>query len=99
MLHLRQDDVSGATTFALTAGYIIAYITCYRKTGTPLIIAGTTVAGNNILYGMNLNGTSPIWQTAHIAQETDYGNADTLYVDVSAGTADIDILLIYNRQS
>lgn len=99
MMHLREDDVNGAATFSIPSGYLVVYLTAYRKTGTPLVTAGTSAGANDVLYGMNLNATDPIWQTAHIAQETAYDAADTLHVTTSGGTADIDILLIYNRQA
>jgi hypothetical protein len=97
MIHLDGNAIAAATTFTVPAGYLIAWMTCYRTAGDPVIIAGTTVGGTNIVNNMTLNGTTKVWSTSNISREIAPVAAATLYVGVSGGTCNIDILLIKNR--
>lgn len=100
MTHLHGETVSGQTSFVVPAGYLIAWMTCYRIAGDPVITAGTTPGGTNIVNNMVLNGTTKVWSTSHIGREIAPTVDATLYLNVAGAgaTADIDILLINNRQ-
>jgi hypothetical protein len=97
---LQELSASGAITFTVPDGYLILTITGYRTAGSPVIKAGTTPGGDEVLYGMSLS-TSPVWEVAAVNQEIAPTGDATLYVDISGvgATANVYVLIVNNRQS
>lgn len=98
---LQEIDLSGQKSFTVPDGYLIAHITGHRTAGDPVVIAGTTPGGTDVLLGMSLNNTDNKYETAIIGREIATSGDATLYVDVSGAgaTASIYILLLKNRQA
>lgn len=96
---LQEENASGQKSFTVPEGYLIATITGYRTAGNPVIIAGTTPGGNEILYGMNLSSGTPL-EVATVNTEIANTGDQTLYAEVTGtgATANIYVLLIKNRQ-
>lgn len=97
---LQSLAASGQISFTVPEGYLILTITGYRTAGSPVIKAGTTVGGDDILLGMSLNATAPIWEVAAVPNEIAPTGDATLYVDISGvgAKANIYVLLVKNRQ-
>lgn len=98
---LQEIDLAGQKSFTVPDGYLIAHITGHRTAGDPVVIAGTTPGGSDILLDMALNNTDNKFQTAIIGREIATSGDATLYVDVSGAgaTASIYVLLLKNRQA
>lgn len=96
---MQEEEASGQVTFVIPDGYLIAYVTGYRTAGDPVIKAGTSVGGDEVVTGMNLSATNP-YETYNVGYPLSAGDHD-LYVDISGSgaTATIIVLLIYNRET
>lgn len=94
---LQNEAASGAVSFAVPASYKIAWISGIRVSGSPVIKAGRTPGGSDILYEMSLNATDNIYEVADTPQRMNSTDAAaTLYVTVSGSgaVADVRVTLI-----
>lgn len=91
---------SGQHSFTVPEGYLVLTFTAYRKNGTINLKAGTTPAGDELVLGMDLDGTTT-WGVVTIGQELGGTGPHSIYVEVTGSGASVDIfiLLIYNRQT
>lgn len=96
---LQELAASGQKSFAITDGYMILTLTGYRTAGSPVIKAGYTPGGDEILASMVLSSTA-VTEVALIPTDKSSVTGGTLYVTVSGvgATANIYIILIKNRQ-
>lgn len=90
---------SGAKVFTITDDYMILTLTGIRTAGSPIITAGTTVGGSDILAGMSLSA-GYITEVASLAVDKGSLVDGNLYVTISGGgaTATVHVLTIKNRQ-
>lgn len=96
---LQIEDASGMNTLAVPAGYMIGYISGVRKTGDPVIIAGRTPGGTDLLENMSLNSTDNIYDVADLGQKLNASDSGgSLYIGISGAgaTADITVLIFKN---
>jgi len=98
MIHLQELAASGQKSFAITDDYMILSLTGRRVAGSPVIKAGTTPGGDDVLLGMSLTA-SYITEVALIPVDKASISGGTLYVTISGAgaTANIDILTVKNR--
>ena len=97
---LQQENASGQISFTVPEGYLIAYVTGYQIAGSPAIKVGTTVGGEEIVTGMNLDSGSNPYETYNVGYPLSQKGANDIYVDISGTGAEatIFILLLKNRQ-
>lgn len=90
---------SGAKTFAITDDYLILSITGVRTAGSPVITAGTTPGGTDVLYGMSLSASN-ITEVATVGFDKESLADGNLYITISGSgaTATIHVLTLKNRQ-
>jgi hypothetical protein len=99
MLILQELAASGGKTFTITDDYMILTITGERVAGDPVIKAGTTVGGDDVLYSMSLSASNTI-EAALVPIDKAAISGGVLYVTVSGAgaTANIYIATFKNRQ-
>lgn len=93
-----EENASGSVSFVVPAGYLVHTLRAQWVSGTTVEVKlGTTVSGNELLYGQNI--TSVITQfTASIHSDIDRDSDATIYATISGGVANIDIQLIQNKE-
>ena len=100
MTILQELAASGQKSFAITADHMILTITGERVAGSPVIKAGTTPGGSDILFDMSLVVTTNPVEVALIPTDKAAISGGTLYVTVSGSgaTANIYVATFKNRQ-
>lgn len=99
MIVLQELSASGQKSFTITDDYMVLTITGEQTAGSPVITAGTTPGGTDILLGMNLSATY-VAEVALVPVDKASIPGGTLYVTISGvgATANIYIATIKNRQ-
>lgn len=99
MTILQELAASGQKSFPITADHMILTITGERVAGSPVITAGITPGGDDILLGMSLSSTYVV-EAALIPTDKASIPGGTLYVTVSGSgaTANIYVATFKNRQ-
>jgi len=99
MIVLQELAASGQKSFAITDDYMILTITGERTAGSPVLTAGTTPGGTDVLSGMSLTA-SYLVEVALVPFDKASIPGGTLYVTVSGAgaTANIYVATIKNRQ-
>ena len=85
-----QYDASGSGSFSVSDGYGVTQIITKVVSGTPTLIVGETVGGDNILPSELLTRSIPP-QTDNLRYAKDIEGAWTIYYDVTGGVIDIFI--------
>ena len=100
MTILQELAASGQKSFAITDEHMILTITGERVTGSPVVIAGTTPGGSDILADMSLVVTTNPIEVALIPTDKAAISGGTLYVTISGAgaTANIYVATFKNRQ-
>jgi len=96
---LQEENASGQVSFTVPEGYMIATITGYRTAGSPVVTAGKTAGGTDIMASLALSSGTPL-KVKTLNTEISFAGDNTLYCEVtgSGATANIYVLLIKNRQ-
>ena len=96
---LEELAASGQKSFTIPDDYMILSITGNRVAGDPVVKAGITPGGDEILYEMNLSTGNPT-EVSLVPTDKNSVTGGTLYVDISGAgaTANIYIILLKNRQ-
>jgi len=99
MLILQELAASGAKTFSITDDYMILTITGERVAGDPVIKAGTTLGGDDVLLSMSLSATNTI-EAALVPIDKAAISGGVLHVTISGAgaTANIYVATFKNRQ-
>jgi hypothetical protein len=99
MIVMTETAASGTKTFAITDDYMVLTITGIRTAGSPVITAGITPGGDDLMAGMILSA-SYLTEVAVIPVDKSSISGGNLYVTVSGSgaTATIHVLTVKNRQ-
>lgn len=99
MTILQELAASGQKSFAITDDHMILTITGERVAGSPVITAGTTPGGTDVLLGMSLSSVYTV-EAALIPIDKASISGGTLYVTITGtgATANIYIATFKNRQ-
>lgn len=99
MIIMTETAFSGTKTLTVTDDYMVLSITGVRTAGSPVIIAGTTSGGSDLMAGMSLSA-SYLTEAAIIPVDKTSLPSGNIYITVSGSgaTATVHVTTIKNRQ-
>jgi hypothetical protein len=99
MIVMTETAASGTKSFTVTDDYMVLTITGIRTAGSPVLTAGTTSGGSDVMAGMSLSA-SYLTEVAMVPIDKSSIPGGVLYVTVSGAgaTATIHVLTVKNRQ-
>jgi len=82
-------------TFSVPDGYIISTFSALYNSGSAIVITvGTTLAGNDLVYGLKPASGDTVPRIATVNAEVTNGSAATIYVTLAGTNPNVDIYML-----